>query len=385
MSLTLTPLSSHAQAPPERTSPVVPTGLVDIVSGSFGAGHDAAAREIAVSLEARGYRTRTWDIVDLMPGHLGRLLRAGYLRQIQSFPVTWSWTLHQLERHPALARAAGRALGSADAALFALAADGADVIVSTHPFASQALGNLRAQGLLASPLVTYLTDMSVHPLWVHPSVDLHLALHELPASEARYRGARDVRVIRPVVPAGLTSPESATPSVAESRRFFALPQDQRLVLVTGGSCGIGELTTTAAEIAATGLATPVVLCGHNQHLLRRVRAGGRAIGLGWVDDMASLLHAVDAVAQNSGGFTSLETLAAGVPILTYRCIAGHGETNARALDQAGLAPWIREPSGLADGLRIALSTPHTYQAPTSWSGRVGVVDAIASRLPAMST
>ena len=55
------------------------------------------------------------------------------------------------------------------------------------------------------------------------------------------------------------------------------------------------------------------------------------------------------------------------------------------LDQAGLAPWIREPSGLADGLRIALSTPHTYQAPTSWSGRVGVVDAIASRLPAMST
>ena len=172
MSLAITSLSSSPRVPPARTSSVGRTGLVDILSGSFGAGHDAAAREIAVSLETRGYTTRTWDIVDLMPGHLGRTLRAGYLHQIQSFPATWSWTLDRLERHPAPVRAAGRALGGADAALLALAADGADAIVSTYLFASQALGNLRAQGLLARPVVTYLTDMSVHPLWVHPSVDL---------------------------------------------------------------------------------------------------------------------------------------------------------------------------------------------------------------------
>src|SRR4249919_4145417 len=49
-----------------------PGGLVDIVSGSFGAGHDAAAFAIAHRLHARGFRTRTWDVVDLMPGRLGR-------------------------------------------------------------------------------------------------------------------------------------------------------------------------------------------------------------------------------------------------------------------------------------------------------------------------
>lgn len=388
MSFTITSPSVSSQVSPGRTSPegTAPgrrTGLVDIVSGSFGAGHDAAAREIALRLETHGYTTRTWDIVDLMPGHLGRLLKGGYLRQIQSFPATWSWTLGQLERHPALARAAGRALGSADAALLALAADGADTIVSTHPFASQALGNLRAQGLLASPVITYLTDMSVHPLWVHPSVDLHLALNELPAREARHRGARDVRVVRPAVPAGFDTPGGAGTS-GSSRRAFGLPPDKRLVLVTGGSCGIGELERTATEIAASGLAVPVVLCGRNQRLLQRIRAGDEAIGLGWVDDLPSLLNAVDAVVQNSGGFTSLETLAAGVPILTYRCIAGHGETNARALDQAGLVPWIRDPGALAAGLHLALSTPRTFRPPTSWLGRVGVVEAIASHVPAMS-
>jgi len=380
MSLTITSLSAGSQV---RTAREESTGLVDIVSGSFGAGHDAAAREIALRLESRGYTTRTWDIVDLMPGHLGRILRAGYLRQIQSLPATWSWTLNRLERHPALARTASRALGSADAALLAIAADGADTIVSTHP-ASQALGNLKAQRLITSPVVTYLTDMSVHPLWVHPSVDVHLALNELPAREARDRGARDVRVVRPVVPADFATPGGASTSSSESRQAFGLPLDERLVLVTGGSCGIGELERAAAEIAATGLAIPVVLCGRNHRLLQRIRASGSAIGLGWIDDMPSLLNAVDAVVQNSGGFTSLETLAAGVPILTYRCISGHGETNARALDQAGLVPWIRDHVDLVAGLGVALSAPRTGQPPTSWLGRVGVVDAIASLVPAMS-
>ena len=38
------------------------------------------------------------------------------------------------------------------------------------------------------PVVTYLTDASVHRLWVHPAVDLHLAIHELTAQQARALG-----------------------------------------------------------------------------------------------------------------------------------------------------------------------------------------------------
>ena len=378
MPVTLSSVGAESQM---DTSQVGRTGLVDIVSGSFGAGHDAAAHEIARHLRARGYTTRTWDVVDLMPGQLGRMTRAGYRRQVQSFPATWSWTLNRLERHPALARAAGRALSSVDAALLALAADGADTMVSTHPFASQALGNLRAQGRLDTPVITYLTDMSVHPLWVHPSVDLHLALNELPAREARDRGARDVRVVRPLVPVGFTTGGRGKTSTSESRRAFGLPLNEHLVLVTGGSCGIGELERAAAEIAATGLAVPVVLCGRNRRLLQRIRTRGTAIGLGWVEDMPSLLRAVDAVVQNSGGSTSLETLATGVPMLSYRCIPGHGETNARALDKAGLVPWVRDDVDLASRLRCALANAGTGQPPVSWLGRVEVVDAIASLVP----
>ena len=77
---------------PEARPPVLaprtpsPRPLVDIVTGSFGAGHDAAAREIAARFQARGYDTRSWDIVDLFPAGLGRVVRAGYLRQLVVAP-----------------------------------------------------------------------------------------------------------------------------------------------------------------------------------------------------------------------------------------------------------------------------------------------------------
>lgn len=356
--------------------PAHSVGLVDIVSGSFGAGHDAAAREIRVRLEREGYVTRTWDIVDLMPGPLGRGLRAGYLRQIQSAPATWRWLLRCIENQDGVARFIARSLESTAGPLIDIASARPAAIISTHPFASQALGQLRADGRLDVPVVTYLTDMSVHRLWVHPSVDLHLAIHARPAEEARALGAGSTRVICPAVPEAFCALRESAPSQADCRRSLGLPLDERLVLVTGGACGIGELEQSAADIASTGVAVPVVLCGRNQRLLRRVRSNRSAIALGWTDNVPLVLGAMDGVVQNSGGFTSLETLAAGVPIVTYRCIAGHGETNARALDEARLVPWIRETVDLASGLSSALSASTGGRLSSVGLGRPDVVEAV---------
>ncbi len=357
------------------------TGLVDVVSGSFGAGHDAAAREIAARFRARGYTVRIWDVVDLFPARLGELVRAAYLRQLKSAPSSWETLLNHLEPGTFLHGAACRGLGVTGAGLLRIAADGADVIVSTHPFASQTLGRLRAQGRLGVPVVTYLTDMSVHPLWVHRSVDRHLALHEIPAQQARRWGAT-VTVIRcPVAqPDTLTA---ADPRSLRSRRL-ALglpPTTERLALVTGGSMGIGEMHQSALDIAATGLARPVVLCGHNSGLYRRLGGSPGVVRLGWRDDLPAVLAAVDCVVQNAGGFISLEALAAGTPTITYRGLPGHGRTNADALDRAGLIPWARCRSELAPRLVAALDS-HPFRAPASLPDVVDAIFPWRARIPA---
>ncbi len=65
------------------------------MSGSFGAGHDAAAREIARRFRERGHDVRVRDIAGLLPRGPGRLLRATAtcLRQIRSAPGSWGWLL----------------------------------------------------------------------------------------------------------------------------------------------------------------------------------------------------------------------------------------------------------------------------------------------------
>jgi processive 1,2-diacylglycerol beta-glucosyltransferase len=359
---------------PVRLSTAATSRRVDIVSGSFGAGHDVAAEAIAEQLHTRGFATRTWDVVDLMPGHLGRMLRSGYLKQLQSVPSTWRWTLAAVHRNDWVMRSIVRALRATESALLDIADDGPDHFVSTHPFPSQALGHLRATRRTTVPVTTYLTDMSVHRLWVHAGVDTHLAVHDIPARQARSLGARGTCVVSPAVRASFASTAVGPDGKRGARRALGLPDGRTLALVTGGAYGIGQLFDSACDLAATDLVTPVVLCGTNARLLARVDRHPSLIGLGWVADMPRVLEAVDVVVQNSGGMTSLETRAAGVPMITYRCIAGHGETNASALDVAGLAPWARDAAGLRRALLSALNG-RLAGSERTWPTR-DVVDAL---------
>ena len=354
-------------------------GRIVIISGSFGAGHDAAANAIAARLTRAGYSTEVWDIVKLMSRPLGRSLQAAYLQQVQLAPSVYRYLLRYGNRSESINKIIIKTMRHTGDALTDIAEHDPAAIVSTHPFASQALGELRAQGHLRVPVVTYLTDMSVHRAWVHPAVDLHLALHDLPAQQAEDLGAQLTRVVRPAVPERFFAKPPAHRSRAYCRQLLELPLDQPLVAVIGGSMGMGQLDRSAEEIAATGVATPVVLCGRNKRLHRRLRDKGSVIALDWVSDIPLLLTAVDGVVQNAGGFGSLEALAAGKPTVTYRCITGHGEANAGALDRAQIVPWIRNRAELAPRLREALTTPPRDLWADEDDGRFDVVDAILAQ------
>jgi UDP-N-acetylglucosamine:LPS N-acetylglucosamine transferase len=78
---------------------------------------------------------------------------------------------------------------------------------------------------------------------------------------------------------------------------------------------------------------------------------------GWVEDMPGLMRAVDVVVQNAGGLTSSEALATGLPVLTYRCLPGHGRANAAVLDRLGLARWVRDPAALPAALASGARPP----------------------------
>ncbi|MEH0502222.1 UDP-N-acetylglucosamine--N-acetylglucosamine transferase [Streptomyces scabiei] len=340
---------------PSAALPQGRAGRIAIISAGVGAGHDGAAAGLAERLAEHGYLVDRHDFLDLLPTGTGRLLCGTYHRMLTWMPDGYQ-RLYAATDRAARPGVVWRALFRAaeQRTLRALAPD-TRAVISTYPGASQVLGALRRRGRLTVPAVTYLTDFSVHALWVAPGIDVHLAVHPVPAAQAHVQGAASATVVGPVTDARFTPATAGQRTAARER--FALPADAPLALLVAGSWGVGPVRRAAAEIRETGVAVPVVACGRNQALAEELRRDGVEHAFGWVDDMPGLMHACDVLVQNAGGLTSLEAFAAGLPVASYLCIPGHGQTNADALEEAGLAAWIRDPADLGPVLTELLHGP----------------------------
>lgn len=276
---------------PEPMSATARDVRIAIVSASIGAGHDGAAAELARRLTAHGFVVDRFDLLDLLPVHLGRLVRDGYHRMLVQAPWAYERVYRSTERAGGGGPLARALLRTAKKRMLRALHPGTGAVVSTYPGASRVLGSLRLRGRLAVPVLTYLTDFSVHPLWVADGVDVHLAAHAVPAAQARAAGARDVRVSGPVVDPRFRPGSALERHTARAR--FGLPENAPLALLVAGSWGVGPVRQVALELRDCGSAVPVVVCGRNEALAEQLRADGIEHAFGWVDDMPALMQAAD--------------------------------------------------------------------------------------------
>jgi processive 1,2-diacylglycerol beta-glucosyltransferase len=337
---------------------------IAIVSASVAAGHDGAARALAARLRQAGHTVECHDFVDLVPGGWGHRLRSAYRRQLAVAPGTWGWLLGTLQRWRLLADAVAALASCGQRRLLAALDPQATVVVSTYPLATQTLARAKRQGRLSARVVAYLTDPSVHRLAVADGVDMYVANHPVTAQEALGLGATGVAVTAPAVPSRFR-PVRSWHERLSARDAFGLPHNEKVVLILSGSWGVGDVEQTTRDVLWSRAGIPVVVCGQNEALRARLsRTVPDAVVLGWVDDMPLLMRASDVVVQNAGGLSVLEAVTSGLPVLTYRCLAGHGEMNAAAWSRAAVARWVTSP----EDLRNALTPPYDH------SGQLGTVD-----------
>ncbi|HVW79602.1 MAG TPA: glycosyltransferase [Mycobacteriales bacterium] len=321
-----------------------------IVSASMGAGHDAAAAALAAQAESEGHVVRTVDLLS-MPRHgQGRMLRAFYHAMIAVIPWLYDWSMRTWITHPALFEAITKNGGrSADKPLLAEIEEfQPDAIVAVYNLAAQVLGRLRSQRRLTTPVATYVTDPGAHPYWVWSGVDLTLAPMGPTAAALEEMGAEVVKPIAPLIADRYLQPVDR----AAARERWEIAPDARVVLVNGGSWGVGEVVAAARQLTAAADLV-LVLCGHSQRLARRIGHVPGARAVPWTSDVIGVLASADVVVDNAGGTTCWEALAVGKPTVLYRPIAGHGRLNAEALQQAGLARWATTPADLMAAVRAA--------------------------------
>jgi UDP-N-acetylglucosamine:LPS N-acetylglucosamine transferase len=336
----------------------------------MGAGHDGAAQEICTRLEQRGYVTKIVDFLDASP-RAGRFLHRTYHFQMEKSPwsygaMYWAWS-----RFKTLSKLTTFALGALfEQGLRSWAEDfNADAVITTYPFASVVLGRARRKrrNPLRVPAFTFLTDFAVHPLWVHEGIDAHICVSPSAASGVRHLlRSPKISISGPFVPERFFRDHDRT----ALRASFGIPEGKLAVLLSAGSWGVGDIAHTYQQLAAVPEIFPILICGRNEALRQRVEAHPGGLALGWTDKMAELLAASDVVIQNAGGLTALEAFASGVPVVSYKPIAGHGRDNTRRMQLSGVTLFARDRHELINVVRQAVE-----RSSSLTSAALGLFDA----------
>ncbi|MDQ6927069.1 MAG: polysaccharide deacetylase family protein [Actinomycetota bacterium] len=320
-----------------------------IVSASMGGGHDGAARELRTRLRAEGNEATMVDFLNAMPAGAGTFVRLSYKWELKWSPWLYELTYRLWYLAPSMAGPLVTLIGLITNRRMRrwCAETQPDAIVSTYPLASLVLGNERLKGRLKVPVATFITDFAVHPLWTHPGVDEHFCVHPQAAAQAAKQAKGPASAPGPLVPDRFST---ALPPRAAAREHLGIAQDERVVLLVAGSWGVGDIAGTFDDVLATGRYTPLAICGNNERLRRKLERRGAGRVMGWTDEMPILMAAADVLVQNAGGLSCMEAFAAGLPVVSYRPIAGHGRENAADMERAGVAAYIRKAGQLGADL-----------------------------------
>jgi UDP-N-acetylglucosamine:LPS N-acetylglucosamine transferase len=333
-----------------------------ILTASVGEGHDLPARTLAAQLlaEAPEVEIVTQDAIAAMGPVVGMMSERA--PRVLYFRMEWVWDVgYWLSTSFAPTRTlARRLLGrvGAPGLVDLVRRVRPDVIVSTWPGSTEALGWLRRRGRLAVPVCSAVTDLAGLRYWAAPGVDLHLVTHPESIDEVR-RIAGEATSIEPVH--GFTVPEFLLPrDPAEARRELGLPAEGKLVLVSGGGWGVGDTDgAVAVALGVEDVSLVVCLCGRNDELAARLRASHdgdpRVRVERFTDRMGDWLAAGDALIHSTAGLTVLEANIRGCPTISYGWGRGHIRPNNRAFQRFGLAEVITRRRRLADALRRALA------------------------------
>ncbi len=365
-----------------------PAAKVLIVSASMGAGHDGVAAELARRLAAAGVRVVVVDVLALLPLRLGTVLRWWYRTVMLRAPWLYAlvYRIFFVPRRAQRARAVSPLTVVVAAGLSRVVRHlRPSLVVPVFHVAAQAAGHLRSRGRLAVPSVVVLTDFAAHRLWLHGGNDRYLCPDAATALAVTAATGRPAFRHAPIVRPGFAAVRAPGRS---GHARLGLPDGDRIVLVGAGAWGVGRVVRTARALCRSaardrprnrrrnrrrdrpgdrqegGRYVPVVLCGRNEGLRRRLSRlfgeppGPAGLALGWRDDLPGLLAAAYALVDNAAGLTCREAFAARVPVVTCLPIPGHGRDGVLAMARAGVSVHVRRPAGLLRELdRLAPGSP----------------------------
>lgn len=315
-----------------------------LISANAGAGHiraaaalEEAAREMHPAAEIKNV-----DILSFTDPIYRRAYANSWLKMADNAPALWGYFYAASDRAKAKKKQAAivRAFDRVEFRKFRrfVAEFAPDVVIATHFLPGQILATSREEDWGRFKFACVLTDFDAHVLWAQPSFDRFFVgneeLVEILAEKGMAREKISVSGI-PIVKA------FASPMARQTaREKLGLRDDAPVVLCMGGGMGLGNMETIVESVVNVPPVQVLAVAGKNAKLKRDIEAlkvprGSELRVFGFVNNIPEMMAAADLAVTKSGGLSSSECLAMGLPMLVPNPIPGQEERNADYLAEIG--------------------------------------------------
>ena len=346
-----------------------------ILYGAYGGGHLSAAKTITKQLETM-YKDEISvtmiDCIEYINKYVNKVSTEAYKELAKKVPWVWKH-VYKSARHGPVSHISTTTNKLMSYKLYSLIHDtDPDLIISTHPFATQMCAMLKEKEKIDCKLATILTDYHIHDQWLVLSRynDYFFVSNEQMKTAMIAEGIHDEKIFVTGIP--ISEKFSQEFDKEEIYNHFELSPDKKTVLFfAGGEFGLGRNTTVLVLKALIRLFKNlqiVAISGKNkkmnkkfQELIELTASSDRVKLFEYTDKVPELMSISSAVITKAGGLTITECLASNLPIIIINPIPGQEEENAEFLEQNNLAVWIKKGDSIARTLKNLSRNPEKLQ------------------------
>lgn len=333
--------------------------------GSYGGGHLSAAKSICAHLEknyGKQVEVKMIDCIEYINKHLNKVSTEAYKELAKKAP--WAWKhVYKNSQNGALSHISNTTNKLMSYKLNLLLQEfEPDLVISTHPFATQMCAFLKKRDKIDCRLATVLTDYHIHAQWLvlYRYVDYFFVANEQMKSDMIEEGVHDEKIFVTGIPVSERFSENFDKSLIYEE-FGLIPDKQTVLFFAGGEFGLGRNTTYMVLKAIIRLfkdTQVIAISGKNlkmkakfEELVTLTNSGDRVKIIEYTNKVPELMSISSYVITKPGGLTVTECLASNLPIVIINPIPGQEEENAQFLVENDVAIWIKKEDNIARALK----------------------------------
>ena len=352
-----------------------------VLSGRFGMGHEMAANAICEQFRKIDEQAEIEkkDLLEELYPHISKFIFGGFRMMVEHCYGIYNFIYKMSGRMKVEMQPRGKAIYKKLKKI--MDGEQPDVIVCTHPMCVKAIASYKEKTGLKTPLVTCITDISMHPEWTAPQTDIYLAPTQEIKRHLMKEGTRAEDILVTGIPVRQQFLDADYRQKRERNRT-------RRVLIMGGGLGLmPDLKELLEKLHSMQGVESVVITGKNHKMYEEwVNRYEDVEVLGYTENISRYMRGADLVITKAGGITLFEILHSQVPLFVIHPFLEQEMNNARYAAEKGFAKviWGRREDYIPEigSTLTCTGASHVGNAPAKCSIRIPInlsIDPNATR------